>query len=276
MKYLQEERLTRGTYHKENESTLRVLSLGAGVQSSTLLLMMLDGKVKPADIAIFSDTGNEPPEVYEHLKFLESISTIPIHKVSFGHITQDIKDDRFNGYIKIPFHIRHKNGKMGMGMRQCTKDYKIVPIHQEIRNVLKRERLRYTTIEIVMGISKDEETRMAYPEKEWGVHCYPLVFNNITRDDCIEYWENRYNQKPPRSSCIVCPYRKDSDWKIMKEEKPKQFEEAVEFDYYIRDKSMEGLKSYISWHGLPLDKVNFDAPQDEKVYEEECEGYCGF
>jgi len=275
MKYLEEERLTKGTYHKD-EPTLRVLSLGAGVQSSALLLMMKNRKIKPADVAIFSDTGNEPPEVYEHLEFLEEISPIPIHKVSYGHITNDILNDRFDGYIKIPFHIRKKDGKMGIGMRQCTKDYKITPIHQEIRRILDRQRLRYTSIEIVMGISKDEQTRMAYPEKEWGIHCYPLVFNNITREDCIEYWENEFNKKPPRSACIVCPYRKDEDWKIMKETRPKQFAEAVEFDYFIRDKSMTGVKSYISWHGLPLDKVNFNEKQDQKVYEEECEGYCGF
>ena len=80
--YLAEERFTKGTYHNQNEPTLRVLSLGAGVQSSTILLMMMNEEIKPADVCIFADTGNEPKEVYEHLEKLKTISTIPIHIVA--------------------------------------------------------------------------------------------------------------------------------------------------------------------------------------------------
>jgi hypothetical protein len=43
---------------------LRVLSLGAGVQSSTVLFKMLEGEIPMADVSIFADTGNEPKAVY--------------------------------------------------------------------------------------------------------------------------------------------------------------------------------------------------------------------
>ena len=44
---------------------LRVLSLGAGVQSSTLALMASRGEIGPMpDCAIFADTGAEPAKVY--------------------------------------------------------------------------------------------------------------------------------------------------------------------------------------------------------------------
>lgn len=36
---------------------IRILSLGAGVQSSTLALMIAAGGVAPIDAAIFADTG---------------------------------------------------------------------------------------------------------------------------------------------------------------------------------------------------------------------------
>ena len=48
--------------------TLRLLSLGAGVQSTTLLLMSLCGELPKLDAAIFADTGWEPARVYEHLE----------------------------------------------------------------------------------------------------------------------------------------------------------------------------------------------------------------
>lgn len=38
----------------------RVLSLGAGVQSTAVLLMMIHGEIPKADHVIFSDTGWEP------------------------------------------------------------------------------------------------------------------------------------------------------------------------------------------------------------------------
>ena len=50
---------------------LNVLSLGAGVQSSTLALMAAHGEIEPMpDCAIFADTGDEPKDVYEWLKWL--------------------------------------------------------------------------------------------------------------------------------------------------------------------------------------------------------------
>lgn len=49
---------------------LRVLSLGAGVQSTTVLLMSLAGEIEPFDVAVFADTQAEPAEVYTHLEKL--------------------------------------------------------------------------------------------------------------------------------------------------------------------------------------------------------------
>ena len=39
---------------------MRVLSLGAGVQSSTLALMCAAGEIEAPEIAIFADTQDEP------------------------------------------------------------------------------------------------------------------------------------------------------------------------------------------------------------------------
>ena len=42
---------------------LRVLSLGAGVQSTTLALMIEKGEIPMVDCAIFADTMGEPKKV---------------------------------------------------------------------------------------------------------------------------------------------------------------------------------------------------------------------
>lgn len=72
---------------------LRVLSLGAGVQSTTLALMAAHGEVGPIpDCAIFSDTGCEPKAVYDHLTWIMSPNVLPfpIHIVSAGNIRDDL------------------------------------------------------------------------------------------------------------------------------------------------------------------------------------------
>ena len=47
------------------------LSLGAGVQSSALLVLSCtDDRVPKPDVAIFADTGDEPAWVYDYLKVL--------------------------------------------------------------------------------------------------------------------------------------------------------------------------------------------------------------
>ena len=46
---------------------IRVISLGAGVQSTTMALMAAQGEIGPMpDCAIFADTQGEPRKVYEH------------------------------------------------------------------------------------------------------------------------------------------------------------------------------------------------------------------
>jgi DNA-cytosine methyltransferase len=62
----------KGNMESNKEPKLRILSLGAGVQSSTMALMADAGEfgVKP-DAAVFADTGWEPEPVIKHLEYLK-------------------------------------------------------------------------------------------------------------------------------------------------------------------------------------------------------------
>ncbi len=68
---------------------LRVISLGAGVQSTTMALMAAHGEITPMpDCAIFADTQAEPRSVYEHLEWLRATmepAEPPSPKVSDRH-----------------------------------------------------------------------------------------------------------------------------------------------------------------------------------------------
>ena len=98
MNYVQEMKLgDPDTFERERD--LRVLSLGAGVQSSTLLFKMLHGEIEPPDVAIFSDTGNEPQAVYDWLEYLKKqmegkIKLVIVrNEYNKGNIIDDFKAD---------------------------------------------------------------------------------------------------------------------------------------------------------------------------------------
>lgn len=69
---------------------IHILSLGAGVQSSTLALMAAAGEVTPMPkAAIFADTQAEPASVYRWLDWLENQLPFPVHRVSKGNLTEE-------------------------------------------------------------------------------------------------------------------------------------------------------------------------------------------
>lgn len=75
---------------------LTYVSLGAGVQSTALLAMAVlgDHGCPKADVALFSDTGDEPEYVYEHVKVLKAWAAargVPVHTVQYGCISDHIR-----------------------------------------------------------------------------------------------------------------------------------------------------------------------------------------
>lgn len=71
---------------------LRILSLGAGVQSTTLALMAAHGEIDRVDCAIFADTQSEPKAVYDHLERLRAALPFPVYIVSKGSLRQELID----------------------------------------------------------------------------------------------------------------------------------------------------------------------------------------
>ena len=150
----------------QNKKTLRVLSLGAGVQSSTLALMIEKGEIPMVDCAIFADTKNEKDETYEYLKYLKQQISYPLHIVSHGNLMKDTigatKEiiSGLKGAVHPPFFIRKEDSKKGLMKRQCTTIYKIKPITKKIRELLGLVRYQHihpeTKVEVLMGISYDE------------------------------------------------------------------------------------------------------------------------
>tara|TARA_B100001939_G_scaffold273490_1_gene241383 strand:+ start:1014 stop:1910 length:897 start_codon:yes stop_codon:yes gene_type:complete len=294
--YLQELRLADSkTLEKDVE--LRVLSLGAGVQSSTVLFKMLDQEIKPADIAIFADTGNEPKEVYVWLDYLKDLMKdkmdfyVVRNEENTGHIIDDYKSAS-GRHSLIPLHIKRADGTTSINMRTCTAEYKIKPLQRKVKEILGGS-LRGRCVEMVMGISYDEIQRAKTPSNKWQINCYPLVENKITRSDCKHWISHTDYGQPPRSACIICPYHDNKEWKNLKDNYPDEFEYAVKFDEWLRnpnsnsaalqkfrdynEKKQTPSQQYVYKGKVPLREATFDEPSDYQgtLFDDECEGMCG-
>jgi 3'-phosphoadenosine 5'-phosphosulfate sulfotransferase (PAPS reductase)/FAD synthetase len=153
----------------------RILSLGAGVQSSTLALMIARGELPPIDAAIFADTGWEPPKVYLWLDWLEKQLPFPVHRVQRGNLRQDVltRSNTTSRVAAIPWHMVMPNGDRAMGRRQCTKEYKLEPITKKTRELVglvPRQRAKGVLCEMLIGISTDEALRMKPSHEKWKLH----------------------------------------------------------------------------------------------------------
>ena len=268
----------------------KVLSLGAGAQSTVLALMAekgWEGLEKP-NLAIFADTQWEPRTVYDHLEWLKSQLSYEIVTVTAG----DIKNNMLHGvnpdgdtFLDVPVFLVNADGTNSVAARQCTTHYKITPIHKEIRRRLKvpagKRVPKDIQVEMWLGISADESIRMKPSRDEWIDNRYPLIEMNMTRADIYKWFEDRYpGRHLPRSACIGCPYHDDMEWKWIKENEPESFKDAVNVDWSLRNVpaasgSLRG-KAYLHKSRVPLADVDFSQTRDYGDYmATECEGLCG-
>ncbi len=274
------------------DPSLTVISLGGGVQSSVMALMASEGAFdRIPDCAIFADTGWEPPSIYEHLDWLSGRLRFPLHIVDNGRSLRDDTraltnhSDSLN-YVDIPVYLRGRDGQAdGIGRRQCTQNYKIRPVRTMIRELLgvgKGERVPAgTTVELWLGISTDEFSRTRPSRERWMHNRYPLIEARMSRRDCTDWWEARYDRPLERSACVACPYQSRKRWVETMHRWPELFAEAVEIDARMRGRLAFAKEPYLHPRRIPLaeavklDEAEVGAGGQADGFGNECEGHCG-
>ena len=273
---------------------LVVLSLGAGVQSTTLALMADRGMITPQPTdAIFADTRAEPRDVYEHLDWLESeLRHIRVHRVS-NH--RSLKADVWDGVqqdgkplVTIPVFLADPDGIM---KRQCTVRYKIEPIKRRIRELMglgPRQSTHGKSVLQYLGISLDEAIRVRDSDVDYIDLAYPLVERRMSRIDCLDWFSREYPGRIlPRSACVFCPYHTSNEWARLRQTDPAGYAFAESLDRRLRygsphpDKSpLRAGRAYLHRSRRPLAEAmaTYDAsptlPGFEEVKGDECAGVC--
>lgn len=294
---------------------LRALSLGAGVQSTTMALLAAHGEIGPMpDCAIFADTGWEPRAVYDHLEWLMSgnVLPFPVHIVSAGNIREQLlaagEGSRWASIpafaktvtpagAPVPILDEDEDGELievgqrrtttetvsiGMIRRQCTTDYKIVPIRRKVRELAGLTRRRspeFPVVEQWIGISTDEIIRAKPSFEAWQVKRFPLIEKRMCRQDCLAWLRRHGYPIPPKSACIGCPFHDNARWRHMRDYDADAWAEAVEIDRVLRT-GLRGIRGEVFLHRscVPLEQADLSTSVDRgqlDLFGYECEGMCG-
>lgn len=256
---------------------IHVISLGAGVQSSTLALMAAAGDITPMPVAaIFADTKGEPKAVYEWLDKLSSLLPFPVERVCAGSLQEKSlapyysRKNRKIAIMGLPAHTTD-----GIMMRQCTSQFKTHPINKVITSLMKRHKTRRCVKWI--GISLDEAHRMKPSWRPNVTHRWPLVDLRMKRWDCLLWMERHGYPKPPKSACFFCPFQSNRQWKGLS---PEEFMAAVRFERELQDvyQKINLPRPYLHPSKMPLEEVDFRTDEDHGqglLFGNECEGHCG-
>jgi hypothetical protein len=277
------------------KSEYHVLSLGAGVQSTTVYLLAMERQLE-LDAAVFADTGDEPQAVYRHLKWLQSLAGPPIYVRTKGRLSEDLmrggmerkRAGGFRRFVTVPFFIRKPDGELGQTRRQCSKEYKVEVVERAIRRDMVglgvRQRIpKRVAIHQYFGISTDEARRALrirerMAERRWEPH-FPLIERRWTRADCSRYLESRVPHEVPKSACVFCPFHTDAEW-LKVRQNPEDWALAVQVDVGLRkagvivNRNMNAAM-YAHRSCVPLDEVQFKNERQFNLFTLECEGMCG-
>ena len=233
------------------------LSLGWGVQSWTIACMIALGYLRPIELVIHADTRHEHQATYDHAaKWTPWLEKRGVKVVTVqGARTDIIRADWGIGSVMMPaFTLDKQDGSHGQVNRQCTRNWKILPIRQHIRTLLPKGRLPAGCVESWQGISLDEWQRMRTSDVAYITNVYPLVDMRMTRADCVQWLQAHGLDVPHKSSCTFCPYHNLTSWKELKRAGGPDWEEALEADEAIRNRrDLHTL--YVHPHRKPLDEA---------------------
>lgn len=145
------------------------------------------------------------------------------------------------GQVEYMSPARHRWSTSGIhDQLRRTSEYKLAPIRRKIRELLGaaqpnfRRVPRGRTAEEWVGFSTDEIGRVAEPRVFYLRARHPLLELGMSRRDCQRYLRRAGWGDTAKSACIGCPFHGNRQWREMRDQRPEEWADAVEFDRAIR------------------------------------------
>lgn len=227
----------------------QIWSSGGGVQSNAIAALLVLGELK-SDLNVIVDTEREQSTTWKYmnevtLPALAKVGLV-IHRVPKSQFaTVDVFGGAQGESILMPV-FTNQSGDIGKLPTYCSQEWKtrVVRRWATARGV--------TECDMWLGISCDEKHRMKKSSGKWG-YAHPLIERGMNRGDC-EALVSRMGWPPaPRSSCWNCPNHTQMEWRDIKENKPDDWVQAVQFDKQIR---LRDPNAFLHSDCIPLDEAD--------------------
>lgn len=219
--------------------SLNVLSYGGGVNSTALILLLIQKKIK-IDLIIYADVGSEHPETDKFINYFKK--WCKSKKLTFVTVRSHLGNiyDYYHRNNIIPYRM----------FRSCTDKFKIRVINKYLKKNYSDFR-----INMFLGIDAGESHRA----KELDGNYYPLVEHNVDRAGCISLIKDAGLKIPRKSGCWFCPFQPKQEWINLLNNDPDLFEKAIELE--------KNCRSYPEFHltQIPLEKLKIIIKSQTKL-----------
>lgn len=248
---------------------MRVLSCGAGMQSTALALMACEnamfaclhpGKPLPwplvpiYDLVVVCDLGSEPPWVYTQIAFIAKVcrkAGIPFLVLYTGLYEDYMENFGPARVASIPFWTIAPDGKAGKMLRVCTMDFKVAAVQTYVRRGLLRykymEHIRGGDLEaheLHIGFSAEERKRASKSNSNMFKNRFPLIEMGLERKDNYKYILESWGLETRASACIMCPFHSNYFFWFLKKKYPRIYLMVVAFDRMLgRRQPLSKIKS---------------------------------
>lgn len=218
------------------------LSYGGGVNSTALLLLLLQGKLPQCEPwrIVWADTRDEKDETYAYI--YGTIQPL-LHK--HGRVLEIVCDKE-----SVIARWERTSVVGSRLLRTCTDHAKIRPIGRHIKAHGAKGDVQ------LVGIDAGEEHRAkpSLPTDPFPKR-YPLVEAGIDREGCVGIIRDAGIAVPPKSGCWHCPFMRKAEVLALAKERPDRFGRILALeDASLRVHPLpEGVtrESRAHWHDRP-------------------------
>lgn len=271
---------------------MKILSCGAGMQSTALALMSCEKAMGRSslypdvpiyDAIIFCDLGLEPVWVKRQVEFIQQAcekAGVPFYILDTPLYQDFMQNFGQRRTISIPWWTLGKDGHKSKMPRNCTIDYKVEMIAKFVRWDLlgykKGERLRPEDIkahEMHMGFSAEEKHRCKDNPNQLFINRFPLVAMGLIRADNYRYILEEWGLDTKASACAFCPFHRNYFFQHIRQYEPETYAAVVGVDNLLRDKTPKPPMDSDLFISRSRKRIADLMPED--CADAECFTYCG-
>jgi len=244
-----------------------VFNYGGGRQTVAMCVMIAKGVLPKPDIIVIADTGRENPSTWEyletHMRPLMQEHGLDIHIAPHTLATVDLR--AHNGDLLLPVYTA-----TGKFKAYCSGEWKRSVVDRYLRSIGINGGTKW------LGLAFDETRRWSRlhnrQDKKWLTRC-PLVDLMLNTQTCLEIIKAAGLPTPHHSSCWMCPHKRNSEWRHIRDNYPTEWQQAIEIDETVRLADRDN-GVFLHHSRVPLAAAAIDEDESVKVIEQCTLGVC--